>query len=484
MVKAVQSLFKLNFSIIMSLALILAWLFETRFTGLLFLDSTQVLQSSFFSLTIAGTFLLCLPLVRTSVRNFLSRRNISVLFGGVLTLLAVFSTLLPYFSSFPEDELHYGRYILNGLLVGIVIFGIFMFGVSFYKQHELKTSWHLLISSALIALLLLATANWLIPWRLGYLHALLPVFSFCFFLYSLRRNESNAPGESSPRVLISNSKPILYKLLLFFSGFYVVYMPTMFPKTTNLTIGYYQDSSLGAVNYASLVALFLFITFLVLLLFFARGHTTGTPFIAFFVTVIFALAFYFLSTMNTSNLAFMIIMPCAIIFALCACCVYLAAIDLKQAQGLHSLQLGLTWLFSGGFFAALFSTLFLGPLFNAYLFQDILFALMVGSVFIINIVLFIGIRSDLAMLLFPTIIFKEKLDSSFLENRCTLIAGHYKLTGRECEVLSLLAEGRNEPYIADALIVSRATVKTHIKHIYQKIDVSSRQELLDLFYGK
>lgn len=48
------------------------------------------------------------------------------------------------------------------------------------------------------------------------------------------------------------------------------------------------------------------------------------------------------------------------------------------------------------------------------------------------------------------------------------------------EVLVLLGEGRNEPYVEQALSVSRATVKTHISHIYQKTGVASRQELIDL----
>ena len=40
--------------------------------------------------------------------------------------------------------------------------------------------------------------------------------------------------------------------------------------------------------------------------------------------------------------------------------------------------------------------------------------------------------------------------------------------------------GRNGPYIAEHLCVSDNTVKTHIRHIYTKLDVHNRQELLDL----
>ena len=46
--------------------------------------------------------------------------------------------------------------------------------------------------------------------------------------------------------------------------------------------------------------------------------------------------------------------------------------------------------------------------------------------------------------------------------------------------MSLLARGRNVPFIEEELIISRNTIKTHVKHIYQKLDVHSQQELIDL----
>ena len=54
------------------------------------------------------------------------------------------------------------------------------------------------------------------------------------------------------------------------------------------------------------------------------------------------------------------------------------------------------------------------------------------------------------------------------------------LTPRETEVLALLAQGRSIPYIRDELIISRETAATHAKHIYAKLGVHSRQELIDL----
>ncbi|MBX3720252.1 MAG: response regulator transcription factor [Turneriella sp.] len=52
------------------------------------------------------------------------------------------------------------------------------------------------------------------------------------------------------------------------------------------------------------------------------------------------------------------------------------------------------------------------------------------------------------------------------------------LTAREREVLQLLYEGFKYQSIADKLGVSRHTVHDHIKHIYQKLEVHSRAELM------
>lgn len=68
-----------------------------------------------------------------------------------------------------------------------------------------------------------------------------------------------------------------------------------------------------------------------------------------------------------------------------------------------------------------------------------------------------------------------------LETICDSLAETRGLSGREREILGYLARGRSQPYIREELVLSKNTVATHVKHIYQKLDVHSRQELLDLF---
>ena len=60
------------------------------------------------------------------------------------------------------------------------------------------------------------------------------------------------------------------------------------------------------------------------------------------------------------------------------------------------------------------------------------------------------------------------------------LAREWGLTGREREVFGFLAMGRTQPWVAERLSISESTVNSHVRHIYGKAGVNSRQELLDL----
>lgn len=55
-----------------------------------------------------------------------------------------------------------------------------------------------------------------------------------------------------------------------------------------------------------------------------------------------------------------------------------------------------------------------------------------------------------------------------------------QLTPREIEVFRLLSLGRDIATIENDLCISRNTAKMHIRHVYQKLEVHSKQELIDL----
>lgn len=60
--------------------------------------------------------------------------------------------------------------------------------------------------------------------------------------------------------------------------------------------------------------------------------------------------------------------------------------------------------------------------------------------------------------------------------RCARVARRYGLTHREEEVLELLSQGMSTARIEEDLCISNSTAKTHIRHLYEKMGVHSRDE--------
>lgn len=67
-----------------------------------------------------------------------------------------------------------------------------------------------------------------------------------------------------------------------------------------------------------------------------------------------------------------------------------------------------------------------------------------------------------------------------LQNACHALTDQYQLTGREEEILVLLARGRTAQHIADTLVITQSTAKTHLRNIYAKMEVHNQQEILNL----
>lgn len=63
---------------------------------------------------------------------------------------------------------------------------------------------------------------------------------------------------------------------------------------------------------------------------------------------------------------------------------------------------------------------------------------------------------------------------------CDRIVERFALSEREAEVCELLTRGNTRAGIASRLFVSENTVRTHVKNIYSKLHIHSKQQLIDL----
>ena len=64
--------------------------------------------------------------------------------------------------------------------------------------------------------------------------------------------------------------------------------------------------------------------------------------------------------------------------------------------------------------------------------------------------------------------------------RCEIVANTYLLSRRESEVMYYLARGYKSSHIQQQLYISEGTAKTHIRHIYRKLNIHSQQDLIHL----
>lgn len=71
-----------------------------------------------------------------------------------------------------------------------------------------------------------------------------------------------------------------------------------------------------------------------------------------------------------------------------------------------------------------------------------------------------------------------------IESNCEAIGDEYKLSPREIEVLKELSYGHASSYVAKVLCISNNTARSHMKNIYKKLGISSREELIKVIWKR
>lgn len=74
---------------------------------------------------------------------------------------------------------------------------------------------------------------------------------------------------------------------------------------------------------------------------------------------------------------------------------------------------------------------------------------------------------------------QESEEEPYLD-ACRKLCNRYDLSPRELDVLFLFAKGYSAPAIAESLYIAENTTKVHIRNIYQKLDIHSKQDLIYL----
>ena len=74
---------------------------------------------------------------------------------------------------------------------------------------------------------------------------------------------------------------------------------------------------------------------------------------------------------------------------------------------------------------------------------------------------------------------RDPQDASEWETTIAGIAKQFKLSARETEIIDMLGRGYTATAIAERFVISPHTVNTHVQHIYDKLGIHKRSEMLD-----
>lgn len=296
------------------------------------------------------------------------------------------------------------------------------------------------------------------------------------------------------KVALSPAKPFLtgrlriaLVLLLFGGSFLCSYELNAMQKTTHFVSTIPEQIFFGGSSLASLLAIGLTALLLFFILLEIRRPTRTLAVFAF--AMILLSVYYCLPIMSTQKsfpISFTLILALGSAVSLSVVFLYLETATRERNEGSLFWLLGACTIMAIGALGGTFlAYLLIGQLETLAYISQVLSFLPALIIFALASCLFFYRKELLAL-------FKppqdepalERLDTSLMDDRCKFFAQKHKLTKREAEMLRLISQGRNIPGIADSLVVSKATAKTHALHIYKKVGVSSRQELIDLLYSE
>ncbi len=92
----------------------------------------------------------------------------------------------------------------------------------------------------------------------------------------------------------------------------------------------------------------------------------------------------------------------------------------------------------------------------------------------------VGILADKSKRQSDQVSSEESSQGYLLGVQCAALSRRYILSTREAEVLLLLAQKKSIGRIEQELLIANGTAKAHVRHIYQKLNIHSREELFKM----
>lgn len=472
-----------------------AWSFASFHSGMLLpVGQGTIFPRDLWLGTVAGT-IVTLAIVLFALRRVESVRTrpfclAAILFTCVSTIaVGVFSRL----------ELGRGAILSSSVLFGVGSACMTLYWGESFTLLDGKSLWRILPGSFLLGVLI-TYALLSLPWvvTVSFLVALPLISVMCGNRLRqwgpLRTGRADGCGGTAHRRLKAvKGEPRRVNGL----PFALLYNSFIF----GLALGYLRGIGAGGEEYASpefyefaVVAVFMacLVVFGVL-----RGHLPSEDFLYRFISfgVIVAFLLLCLSPAQNTVWVFSLVMGCFEVFLI----VWWIVMARYALQGAASPCM----VFATGRLAIVFGMLagaFLGGSLGVRFdgISMLIVALLVSAVFVLAGPVRLpsidgapkGARNAMhgtETIVWPTINVDSKNqgntgDDATGDGRREQFAHAYGLTRRETEVAALLVQGFNASSIAKRLTISENTVKSHIKNIYKKVEVTGQQELLDRFH--
>lgn len=477
-----------------ALAFAVAWALLLRFSALFFEGTSPVSASGISSVCILAVLVAGTLFARPLHNHMETRRGAaSVITCSALAATGASAITLAAQAHWWDMDLEALPIITaRGTLSGLAFLGCSHAALRTYGEIGTRHSLSIAAvgTSAAYLLYLAAVSAWPLLSNMGREALMTGVAALpCLAAACWLTGERRCPTQAAPTHQANRDAcQVAFGPLPMLVGFLAVFMPTMYPKTTNYApVALGGDACLGLASMRCVVALALFCAVLWAAAALANGAVQDTgrsaavAFGTFASIALFASVFFSLPSMSSSPVPFVLITACSIPLAL-------AVASALARQGGGAARRGFIAMSVAGLAAAIFSCVFLGPLYNVLPYQDELFSIIPAIVLVL--VAFSGLwairKSHTHVKDFAgngcEVGDHAAMGTNSLAVRCTALGERCGLTKREMQVLELLAEGRNEPYVEKQLAISRSTVKTHIAHIYRKVGVTTRQQLLDALH--